>query len=828
MRHCTIYQLNLLARHLTPRFLSSLPLVLWFYLKFYFKSVESQFGKMSRLYYTVIGTGSETSSACQTAPLQHVSVTGLVRDTVAQYTLVQTYINPRTDGAIEAVYTFPLYEGVAVSGFEAEVDSRKIVGRVQERVAARKEYEEAVTEGRVASLLEQERPDVFQASIGNIPPGRELCISITLVSEIKHDAEENQVRVVLPTTIAPRYGCGPESTSNVDSSASKLSVNISCAMSKPITSIQSPSHTIEVHLGTSATEGASTSPLSFEPNRARVSLTADSLLDKDLVIILQSLGLDAPRVLVECHPTDGTHAVSLTFAPQFALNPIRSSELIFVVDRSGSMEGSKIRQAGEALELFLRSIPFENHSLNIIGFGSSSKILFPESVAYNAESLKKSTLYAQKLRGDMGGTELESAFRVAFRLRRRDVPTQIFLLTDGQISDVDALGECIREAVEEGEKSGCFVRVFSLGVGASVSHHLIESVARAGGGYAQLVVEGERMEKKVVNMLKAAMMPPVTNMGVEWTSTAPVENASEEDFEIVEAGEAVPSSSERKPAINLFDTSPEVVSRPLPLPTPLPKIVYPIQQAPFKVSPLYRGARFTIYAILSSATPVPGELVLRGSSPDGPVELKVKVESTQKGETMLHSLAARALVRDLEEGSSCIHALGRATTEANERMLKKLGVQVVTQDGKSYKDLPLSSNLVSEITKQEILDLALKYNLSSKYTSWVAIDTESQQSSLQNEVKGLVLKAYEPVQSYPHAVGRLVSSRGVRARQSNYCTVSSGLAYKSASISSQAACAPQVMICAPQVMMYAPPNGLCTTTFLRTSCHAGTSTIAER
>lgn len=260
---------------------------------------------------------------------------------------------------------------------------------------------------------------MFQASIGNIPPAKSISIRITLVSEIKQDADENQVRFVLPTSIAPRYGSAPPAVSSTSSdSASKLSVDISCAMAKQITSIQSPSHTIQVHLGTSPT---------------RVSLTADSLLDRDLVIIVQAPELDAPRAFVERHPTDGTHAVSLTFSPRFALNAVKSSELIFLVDRSGSMQGSQIEQAGEALELFLRSIPSDDHYINIIGFGSTHKALFPKSVDYSTYSLKESTRYAQALRADMGGTEIMGAFQEVFQRRRHDVPTQIFLLTDGQI-----------------------------------------------------------------------------------------------------------------------------------------------------------------------------------------------------------------------------------------------------------------------------------------------------------------------------------------------------------------------------------------------------------
>jgi len=292
---------------------------------------------MSELRYccTVEGfTESGSDRARGSCPLQHVSVTGLIRDAVAQYTVVQSFANPLKNAAIEAAYSFPLYEGAAAVGFEAEVDGRKIVGNAREKAAAKEDYDEAKKAGKVVTLLEQETPDVFQACIGNIPPSKSVSIRITLISDLKQDAEENQVRFIVPTTIAPRYGYreGAPEDSNVDTSASKLVVDMGCEMAMAITSIQSPSHTIAVQLGITSNDQNS-----LNRNRARVSLTTDALLDSDLVIIVQALGLDEPRARVELHPRDKTHAISLAFAPRFTVNALRSSELIFVVDRSGSM-----------------------------------------------------------------------------------------------------------------------------------------------------------------------------------------------------------------------------------------------------------------------------------------------------------------------------------------------------------------------------------------------------------------------------------------------------------------------------------------------------------
>ncbi|KAG0593169.1 hypothetical protein KC19_1G308500 [Ceratodon purpureus] len=681
-------------------------------------------------------------------PLKGVSLTGLIRDTFVRATLEQTYVNPIKDATIETVYTFPMWIGVAVVGFEAEVDGKKIVGKVQEKVAARKNYESAKEAGKLATLLEEETPDVFQACVGNIPPAKTVVIRISLISVVRQDGEENQVRYVMPTTIAPRYGYAPVDNSNIDASATVLSVNMGFAMSKEIISIQSPSHTIQVHLGTISSDASSTAD-SFNPNHARVSLTGDTFLERDLVFVVQARGLDEPRALVERDPKDGTHAMSLTFSPRFELNPLRSLELIFLVDRSGSMEGAPMKRAGAALELFLRSIPCEDHYINVIGFGSSHQALFPKSVPYNADSLKKATLYAQGMEADMGGTEMLSAFEEAFKQRREDMPLQIFLLTDGEIWDVESLCTTVVEAVRKGKESNSFVRVFSLGIGDAVSHHLIESVARGGGGYAQLVMEGERMEKKVLNMLKSALVPSVKNLSVQWTPEVTV--SADEEFVLVEADDEAsskveedspspsPSSSyppvvdptesdsTNKTPIELYSTSPEVPSPPPPPPVlPPPSVVVPIYQAPFKLPILCRGARFTVFAILSPTVPVPKELVLQGSSPDGPLELRVKVETVPEGETVIHSLAAREILQDLEIGSSCIHALGRNPTATQTEMLKKLGVHVVDpESGRKYTHTELSSKHVSEITKAQMLDIAMRYNLSSECTSWVAIDHET-------------------------------------------------------------------------------------------------------
>ncbi|CAG8833583.1 27_t:CDS:2, partial [Racocetra persica] len=125
-------------------------------------------------------------------PLQNVSVEANIVDMIAETTVCQTYKNVEKD-TIEAIYKFPLYEAAAVCGFEAEIDGKKKVkGIVKEAKQAAKEYNEAIEQGHGAYLVEEEHPDIFQCSVGNITPDQTIVIRITYVTELKHDAESEK------------------------------------------------------------------------------------------------------------------------------------------------------------------------------------------------------------------------------------------------------------------------------------------------------------------------------------------------------------------------------------------------------------------------------------------------------------------------------------------------------------------------------------------------------------------------------------------------------------------------------------------------------------
>ncbi|CAG8562011.1 26344_t:CDS:2 [Gigaspora rosea] len=566
-------------------------------------------------------------------PLQNVSVEANIVDMIAETTVCQTYKNIESN-SIEAIYKFPLHEATAVCKFEAEIDGkRKIQGIVKEAKQAANEYDEAIQQGQGAYLLEQHQSDVFQCSIGNI----------------------TSVRFVFPTAIAPRYGSSgyspandgkkliPDAISYSSEANYYLDLAVTCRMTSVIQSIESPSHHISTELN-----------IDGNPNVSKVTLAEQiTYLEKDFILVVKSLGLDQPRAFVEYNPQTETNCIMLTLVPKFSINTIMS-ELIFVIDRSGSMQGGPMKKASEALQLLLRSLPEDCFLIQ----------------PYSENSFLKALKHSQEMTANYGGTEIYNPIKWAFDNSSNDMPTSVFLLTDGKVNNVDQIVELIKSC-EEKKKDD--VRFFSIGIGNSVSHNLVESVSRAGKGYAQFVTNNERMDKKILGMLKNAIKPPIKDYNIIWTN------------QIVE--DVLPMESESvdvdKPTISFFsdNTTPPQVAQNF-------FTNIKIQQAPFLIPPIYPGVRFIVYCILEKGIEACKEIILSANSHDGPMKLLIPLDPVTLQGSKIHTLAARKLIQDLDDGNSLIHK--------HER--------------NNGKPIPVS------LIREQIVKLSITYNLVSKYT----------------------------------------------------------------------------------------------------------------
>ena len=227
---------------------------------------------------------------------------------------------------------------------------------------------------------------------------------------------------------------------------------------------------------------------SFDPKKARATLSDRSAyLGKDFVLLVQFRDgqLLASRALIEPHPMIPNRSalmVSINLRDLYIPNvvsPKRSSEIIFLADRSASMQ-DKIDTLKAAMRVLLKSLP-NNCSFNIYSFGASYVLMWHESRPYSQENVDAALSYITiHFAADVGGTELLSGLQHVVQKSNSSVNTEIVVLTDGEVWDSNNVFEFIRETRSSGPKVK--TRFFSLGIGEAVSHHLVTGIGRHGGG----------------------------------------------------------------------------------------------------------------------------------------------------------------------------------------------------------------------------------------------------------------------------------------------------------------------------------------------------------
>ncbi len=655
-----------------------------------------------------------------------------VLSTASRTVLSQTFLN--TAGYIkECKYDFPLYDGVSVVGSTCQIGSRIIKGVVKEKNKAKQVYDEAVSRGETAGLLAQgPTSDVFTTALGNIPAGEKILVKITYIGELKHDMGADGIRFTLPTKISPRYGSLPVGGDKFDSipagESGSISIIVDVSMDKDsvIKELRSPTHAIAVTIGNTSTASTESPLLS----QASTTLTlGSSQLDCDFVLEIVLRNAATPRALLETHPIiPGQRALMMTLVPKFSVQPSKP-EIIFVADRSGSMQ-NKVATLISAIKVFLKSLPV-GIPFNICSFGSSHKFLWPKSRAYSENSLAEAIEHVDRFGADYGGTETLSAIRAAIESRSKDQDLSVILCTDGDIWQQQELFSYVNEQVSQSEKS---VRIFPLGIGNSVSHALIEGVARAGNGFAQAVEEKEKLDGKVVRMLAGAMSPPIE----DYTLEVKYDAAEEDDDEYVLVEKVADNlhgmliNDTKSPDTGDKKVSPAQIAGEdgqnrydhLPVIAP-PKLL----QTPHNIPPLYSFTRTTVYLLLSpqASQSTPKAVVLRGTSNQGPVEFEIPIEvMPQNGET-IHQLAAKKAVGELEEGRGWIY---HATDE----------------DGLFIKDR--FSKQFDEMVEREAVRLGVQYQVGGKWCSFIAVDGTTETVQPSTNAQQTEMSSQSPTRTY--------------------------------------------------------------------------------
>ncbi|XP_030601325.1 von Willebrand factor A domain-containing protein 5A-like isoform X2 [Archocentrus centrarchus] len=448
-------------------------------------------------------------------PLKSIEVELEVRDHVATVVSTLNYEN-KEDKPLEAVFVFPLPGDAAVCHFSAKIGQTQIVAEVKEKQEAREEYDDALSSGQQAFLLEEseQSPDIFSLSVGSLPPGESASIRLEYVTELAVQADDG-LRFCLPAVLNPRYqpqgseAAGVQVTS-VPASLVPYSLSFSARVSspRPVSKVES---------------NCSLDPLQYlitDQTQATVKLAAGHKFDRDVELLIYYKDAHQPTAVVEAGQASaeagilmGDPVVMVSLYPEFPQSVMSSlascGEFVFLMDRSGSMSNTRIRSARDTLLLLLKSLPMGCY-FNIYSFGSRYEHIFPKSVEYSQKTMKKALKKVEQMEANLGGTEiLQPVKHIYSQPCIPNQPRQLFVFTDGEVGNT-------KEVIDLVKKNSGSHRCFSFGIGEGASSALINGIAKEGGGHAQFITGTDRMQPKVMQSLQFALQPTVVDISVTW------------------------------------------------------------------------------------------------------------------------------------------------------------------------------------------------------------------------------------------------------------------------------------------------------------------------
>ena len=447
-------------------------------------------------------------------PLEGVSIQGTLRGFAAEITVEQHYRNTRTKN-IEAVYTFPLPMGAVLLDVELELGERRLRGQVVEKKAAEERYEDAVTSGDTALMIEVTGPGLYTLSFGNLLAGE--CAVIRYRYAVLLTWQGDRVRLVLPTTLAPRYG-NPAKAGLAPHQVPETSLLVTYPLKLALTiegqlaegEVSCPTHMITT---TRSEAGLS------------VKLGDSATLDRDFVLSMR--GCQESAACVVDQPGREKVILASMRIPPLSKRDEKPLRLKVVIDCSGSMGGISIAQARKAaLEILNQLRPGD--LFNITLFGSSVRHFWADMVPAEARYITMAWKQLESLDANLGGTETGAALHAVYGLGQKqsrslfgskarvlkdkgedavvETQPQILLITDGQVWEYE---EIIKEAIESNH------RVFTVGVGLSAVEGLVGELATKTGGACELVSPQEGMTERILSQFYRLRQPRMTLKGLK-------------------------------------------------------------------------------------------------------------------------------------------------------------------------------------------------------------------------------------------------------------------------------------------------------------------------
>ncbi len=456
-------------------------------------------------------------SGYMVATRMNTDIKARVSGMVARVSVKQTFRNGGKEW-VEGVYVFPLPDNAAVDRLRMHIGERFIEGEIREKEQAKKEYEAAKTAGKKASLVEQQRANLFTTSVANVAPGETVTIEIEYLETLRYDDESFSLR--FPITVTPRYIPGAPLPGRKGSGWSPDTTRVTDAsLITPPVATRSTDHRVTFYAEINAGVPLQIIASRYHPidvvdaqNHYEINLSgSDVPMDHDLELTWKPVADTAPRAMMFTETVEGQpHVLLMMLPPSEAQMPVTEipRELIFVIDTSGSMHGISIGQATRALSLALDGLKPADR-FNVIQFNSVTAALFPAAVDATANNVGIAKRFVAGLTAN-GGTEMRPAIEQALRTPASETHLrQVIFITDGSVGNERELFNLIERDLAD-------TRLFTVGIGSAPNSWFMRKAAEAGRGTFTFISALHEVNEKMGRLFRKLEQPQITDVVVQW------------------------------------------------------------------------------------------------------------------------------------------------------------------------------------------------------------------------------------------------------------------------------------------------------------------------
>jgi Ca-activated chloride channel family protein len=482
-----------------------LMLTLFFFYSFSGLAQKNENNKDKTLspYFIILGD-DDTKSVM---PLESTTADVQIAGVIADVKITQTYTNAG-EKPIEAIYVFPASTKAAVYHMKMTIGDRTIEAKIEEKQKARADYEAAKNNGQTASLLEQQRPNVFQMNVANILPGDKITVELFYTELLVPSS--GIYSFAFPTVVGPRFSTqdaatasandkwisNPYTTENIKPTyAFDITTKINAGMN--IQDIQCSTHDVDINY-----LGKKSASIKLKENEKDGG-------NRDFILKYRLSGKEVESGLLLFEGKKENFFLAMMQPPhKTTAAQIPPREYVFVVDVSGSMYGFPLDVSKELLKNLIGNLK-PTDKFNVVLFESSARLLAEESMTANEENIQKACDMIDK-QGGGGGTRMLPAIEKAMTLKgSEDYSRSFIIVTDGYVSVEKEAFDYIRNNLGN-------ANFFAFGIGSSVNRYIIEGIAHVGMGEPYIITNTIDANEKAEEFRKYINTPSLTNIEVDF------------------------------------------------------------------------------------------------------------------------------------------------------------------------------------------------------------------------------------------------------------------------------------------------------------------------